>query len=295
MIRMGSRQTRKARSKGRLQDPGPYQCHPSVGLKRPAHGCLPVEVLQRAAQQLHVPTSLPPAKLRSELEARLGVNPLMEHSFLSKLPIPDAERATLQRTYLRPVMPAKWKADPDMWLDSLNISDVMNQCEQAFPEFEFMGPFPIDFAAPDPYTRSGGGAPKKCLMNEVCELRVAAAKQNGTTGIGIVYNLDPHFKSGSHWVATYIDLKNSKCIYFDSYGLAPPPQVARFMKWLTTQDPAMTLTYNARRLQYKNTECGMYCLYFLIRMILGDELVDFSRRKPRDEDMLQFRHWLFST
>lgn len=165
---MGSRQTRKARSKGRLQDPGPHQCHPSIGLKRPAHGCIPVEVLQRAAAELTVSTiGVSPVKLRQMLEARLGVKPMMEHSFLSKLPIPDTERATLQRTYLRPVMPDKWHDDPDMWLDSNNISNVMNQFEEAYPQFEFMGPFPIDFAAPDPYTR-GEGTPKKCLMNEMC-------------------------------------------------------------------------------------------------------------------------------
>jgi hypothetical protein len=178
-----------------------------------------------------------------------------------------------------------------MWLDSNNIADVLNQYEDAYPDFEFMGPFPIDFAAPDPYNPDE----KKCLMTEICELRVTKALQNGTKSVGIVYNLDPHFKSGSHWVANYIDIQGHECYYFDSYGMAPPMQVARFMKWLTTQDPKMKLFYNSRRLQFNNTECGVYSIYFIIRMLEGDKFLQITRRKPKDADMLDLRDWLFST
>jgi hypothetical protein len=72
-------------------------------------------------------------------------------------------------------------------------------------------------------------------------------------------------------------------------------QVARFMKWLTTQDPKMKLIYNSRRLQFSNTECGMYCIYFIIRMLQGDKFLQITRRRPRDADMLDMRDWLFST
>jgi ABC-type Zn uptake system ZnuABC Zn-binding protein ZnuA len=36
--------------------------------------------------------------------------------------------------------PESWKNDPDMWLDSQNIEDVMKQYEEAFQDFEFHGP-----------------------------------------------------------------------------------------------------------------------------------------------------------
>jgi len=180
-----------------------------------------------------------------------------------------------------------------MWLDSNNIANVLDQYEETYPSFEFMGPFPIDFAAPDPYQKGGEGP--KCLMTEICELRVTKALQNGTNSVGIVYNLDPHYKSGSHWVANYIDIPGHKCYYFDSYGMAPPMQVARFMKWLTTQDPQMKLFYSSRRLQYSNTECGVYCVYFIIRMLAGDSFLELSRRKPKDADMIAMRDCLWST
>ena len=296
--------TRKRRQSGggagtkgttkKLPMPGPSQCHPSVGDAVPSHGCLPLEVLKRVGAQIGVSSGRKGLALRKDIQERLSIPSGGERTFLNKLPMPDQERADLARRYLRPAAPAAWKDDPDMWLDSNNIADVMNQYEQAFPYFEFMGPFPIDFAAPDPYQKAGGEAPK-CLMNEICELRVAKAIENGTKSIGIVYNLDPHFKSGSHWIANYIDIPGHTCYYMDSYGMAPPMQVARFMKWLTTQDPKMKLVYNARRLQFSNTECGMYCMYFIIRMLAGDRFLQITRRKPKDADMLDLRDWLFST
>ena len=283
---MGS-DTRKVK---RIQA-GPCQCHPRVGSVRPAEGCLPKKILDEAAHKLGVPASPSGPELRKLLESHLNVRPINEYSFLMKLPLSSDIKRRLQGEYLRPMMPRKWKDDPDTWLDSLNIEHVMNQYEEVFPNFEFMGPFPIDFGAANPYQGGAG----KCLMNEMCELRVTKAKQSGTDYLGIVYNLDPHYKSGSHWIANFIDLKNHKCYFFDSYGMPPPPQVEKFMKWLTTQDSEMKLEYSARRLQYKNTECGVYSVYFIIRMLSGDNFVDFSRRKPSDADMLNLRKCLFST
>lgn len=279
------------RRKHTALEPGPYQCHPSVG-SRPPDGCLPSEVLQRVATELGVSFTEKPGDLRKALENHLNVSENQEYTFLQALPLSEEEKKELAKKYLRPPQPKAWKSDPDKWLDSTNIEDVMKQYEDAYSEFEFMGPYPIDFAAPDPYV---GGGKEKCLINEVCELRVTEALKNGTRLIGIIYNLDPHFKGGSHWVALTIDIPNHTCEYFDSYGMYPPDQIAKFMKWLTTQDPKMKLAYNGRRFQTRNTECGMYCLYFVIRKLHGDRFRSFSRRSPPDAEMLKLRHWLFST
>ena len=290
---MASKTRRLARNKRKsFPTPGPSQCHPRIGEKRPAHGCLPMSILKRAAKKIGVVESQSPVTLRSELERRLNVNKGNEVSFVNALPFNDSEKQYLKTTYLRPEQPEKWKEDPDMWLDSTNIENVMKQYEDAFSNFEFMGPFPIDFAAPDPYQKTG---PQHCLIKEICALRVQDSIKNGTQYIGIIYNLDPHFKDGSHWVANFIDIPKHQCYYFDSYGYEPPKQVARFMKWLTTQDPQMKLSYNAHRFQHKDSECGMYSLYFIIRMLMGDQFKPFCRREPPDSTMLDFRSWLFST
>jgi hypothetical protein len=299
MVEMGFwRQTRRkkverktTRKQKHFPPPGPNQCHPRVGTVRPAHGCLPPAILKRVGGKLNVDTQDPTA-LRKQLETKLNVSSGQEHSFLSACPLTDSEKEYLRKTYLRPVQPSKWKEDPDMWLDSTNIEAVMKQYEEAYPEFEFMGPFPIDFAAPDPYTT---GPQKKCLIREMCGLRILEAQKKGTKYIGIVYNLDPHFKGGSHWVANFIDIPKKKCYYFDSYGYEPPKQIATFMKWLHREVPDMKLFFNARRFQMQGSECGMYSLYFIIRMLMGDSFRPFCRKQPRDFVMLDYRDWIFST
>jgi hypothetical protein len=293
--RLTRRLTRRSNrgNKKQIPAPGPSQCHPRVGSNRPASGCLPVSVLEKVARKsgLSIPSS--PVTLRKTLEEQFHVKPGQELSFVKALPLSEPEKAELIQYYLRPEQPTKWNDDPDMWLDSLNIEAVMKQYEDAFPAYEFMGPFPIDFAAPDPYNKSEGQ--KKCLIPEICGLKMEEALRQGTKSIGIIYNLDPHFKDGSHWVANYIDIPNHKCYYFDSYGYEPPKQIATFMKWLTTQDPRMKLMYNARRFQHQGSECGMYSLYFIIRMLSGDMFRSFCRKQPRDSVMLDLRDWLFST
>ena len=277
------RSTRKRIKSKKIHYPGTEQCHPRIG--KSAEGCIPANILNEVANILGTEAN------RIEIEKKLNVSPNHEYSFVNALPFDEAKKRDLVKTYLRPKQPDEWKADPDMWLNSLDIGNVMNQYEESHPDFEFMGPYPIDFAAPDPYNGNEG----KCLIQEMCEIKTADALAKGTKYIGIIYNLDPHFKSGSHWVAAFIDLVKHNCYYFDSYGMEPPMQIQKFMKWITTQDNTMKLFYNGRRFQYKNSECGMYSMYFIICMLEGQDFQSFSRKAPPDSFMLDLRDCLFST
>jgi len=191
-------------------------------------------------------------------------------------------------------MPKAWKDDPDMWLDSNNIRDVMQQYEEARPDFKFLGPYPIDFAAPDPYTK-GSKEKGQCLISEMCSLDLDKESVKGKDHIGIIFNLDTHDKGGSHWIANYINIPQKSCYYFDSYGMKPPKQIYKFMQWLGIQEPEIKLGFNGRRFQKRNTECGMYCMYFLDRMLAGEDYLKFCRRAPPDSFMLDMRDWMFST
>lgn len=288
---MANTKTRKQRKGTKnIPSPGPCQCHPRVGSVKPKYGCLPPDILLEIAQKVGLSTrQKSPEQLRKELEDRFQVSGGGEYSFLAAAPLTPQLRNEYQKQWLRPKMPDQWKKDPDQWLDSTNIESVMKQYEEMDSEFEFMGPFPIDFAAPDPY--KGGG---KCLIQEMCSMRILESLKKGIQKIGIIYNLDPHYKGGSHWIANFIDIPAHKCYYFDSYGMKPPKQIETFMKWLTTQDPTLRLAYNARRFQFNGSECGMYCLYFIIRMLAGDNFRTFCRRAPRDSAMLDLRDWLFA-
>jgi len=236
---------------------------------------------------------LPISSTFNQIAKALNVDPSMKRSVVNAFPVSDAEKSRLAAKYLRPAQPESWKKDPDNWLDSNNIRDVMRQYEECMPDFKFLGPFPIDFAAADPYI--GSEVPKKCLINEMCTLDLDGKELEGKTHIGIVYNLDPHYKNGSHWVANYINIPKKTCYYFDSYGLPPPKEIYKFMQWLSIQEPDMKLGSNGRRFQRLNSECGMYCLYFLIRMLGNEPFLKFCRCSPSDAFMLDLRDWLFST
>jgi hypothetical protein len=272
--------------------PGPNQCHPRVGFQKHG-GCLPLSVLEGVARRAGIQMSGGGGKdqLLQRLGKHLGVDPRNQRSLLNALPIGQQEKEQLARQWLRPAMPEAWKNDPDMWLDSNNIRDVMKQYEEANSKFKFLGPFPIDFAAKDPYEKGKD----KCLIGEMCTLDLDGPEMQGKEHIGIVYNLDPHYKNGSHWVANYINIPKKTCYYFDSYGMKPPRQVYKFMQWLGIQEPEIQLGWNGRRFQYSDSECGMYSMYFIDRMTAGEPFLKFCRRAPPDRFMLDMRDWMFST
>ena len=249
---------------------GSSRCHPSVYRNnKTAKHCIPHNILK-------------------QLNAKSDADALKKVS--------AEEKAQLLAQFFRPEKPNDWDADPDMWLDNTNIASVMKQYQDAYPDiFKFMGVFPIDFAIKDPYNNGN----RQCLVPALCNLNLTEEIKNGMKGIGIIYNLDPHDKEGSHWVAQYIDLKNEMkpiIYYFDSYGELPPPYVRIFMEelWKTAPDNAKPkLVYNARRFQYGNSECGMYSMYFIISMLQGINFKKFVRSPVADKHMIKLRDVLF--
>jgi len=257
-------------------------CHPGKKGTR-SNRCLPDSVYSDISKKVQ--------KKGSIFEA-VGCKQGEEHCLLDKSPLDDTVKKSLRKEYLRPQRPKAWDADPDMWLDNYNIMHVMKQYEEAIPWFSFMGVLPIDFSAPDPYTKE-----KKCLHKEICDLNLTHEYNKGKRGIGMIFNLDPHYKGGSHWVGLYINITNIKkpsIYYFDSYGYQTPPLIARLMRSFTLQIKSCKLGRNARRFQYGNSECGMFSMYFIICMIHGISFKQFCKESVSDDFMLQLRKILFS-
>lgn len=261
-----------------------HRCHP--GMKSSQSTCLPDSVYSQL-QTKHVSS-------KDALFQRYGCKSGEEHCLLDHAPLDDAVKKDLRKQYLRPRQPKAWKDDPDMWLDNFNIMHVMKQYEVAYPWFKFIGVFPIDFSAPDPYVKT---EKPKCLYNELCDLNLTNEYKDGTRGIGVIFNLDPHFKGGSHWVGLYInlkDIKEPKISYFDSYGYKTPSLIARLMRSFTLQIPTCKLGYNARRFQYGNSECGMFSMYFIMCMMNDIPFDEFCKDAVNDEMMLELRQILFA-
>ena len=197
--------------------------------------------------------------------------------------------STLQKTFA-PYQPLEWKKKPNEWLSSVDIQKVMKQYEKAYRCFEFMGPSPIDFDAHKLYG--------ECVWEELCKFSLLDSIKRGKTKIGIIFNLDKHTQSGSHWVAMFINTKKRNITYMDSYGDEAPEEVdalaIRIQKQATSI--GMPFEYNTTTLrhQYSNSECGMYCLHFIIESVKGKDWTYFNKIKISDNKMKRLRKIYFN-
>ena len=97
-------------------------------------------------------------------------------------------------------------------------------------------------------------------------------QNRGKTKIGIVFNLDKHDEPGSHWVAMFVDLENNFIFYFDSALNPVPRQISKLKSEIKKQgkhlhDPIdFNYIQNDYNHQKTNTECGMYCLFFIVTL-----------------------------
>ena len=85
-----------------------------------------------------------------------------------------------------------------------------------------------------------------------------------------IYNLEPSYMSGSHWVSTYV--KDKVINYFDSFGLPPFQEIVNHAKRKN-----MTLLHQSDQIQNINTTCGYFCLYFLNEMNKGKTYFDLLK------------------
>jgi hypothetical protein len=192
----------------------------------------------------------------------------------------------------RPKAPAEWKVNAEEWLSSTDIDKLEKSFEQLFPDYIHVGTFPIDFD-----TKSETG---KCLVSALCSMDIRKLAKDGKTQIGIIFNTDVSTGPGEHWVAVYCDIRPElaypRMTYFDSYAQKPEKEIKRLMtrwkeQWDATKvhSQGMKLTYNKTRHQYKDSECGMYCVYFHYCCLTG---ISMEERIP-DDVVNGFRRLLF--
>lgn len=180
---------------------------------------------------------------------------------------------------LKPVYPESWNSNRNEWLSTSNIENVCSQFEEKHNDFMFIGAVPIDFD--DKLSNN------KCVVNELCKFNVNNFIKSKKHKLGIVFNLDPHYKDGSHWVCMFADFKKGTIVFFDSYGYKPVSQIQNLIDRLKEQNEMRGVTtdvhYNTLRHQYKYSECGMYCIYFIKSMLDGKNYSIMNNRIPDDK------------
>jgi hypothetical protein len=165
-----------------------------------------------------------------------------------------------------PEAPKDWKKNPNEWLSSIDILQVMNQYEKKYKCFDFLGPSPIDY---DTHKLYG-----ECVWEELCHFNLSEQLKKGHNKIGVIFNLDPHYKGGSHWVSLFINVKQKIIFFFDSAGEPIPPQIEKFVNTVIEQgkqlSPPIDFKFDQNypvEHQYGNTECGIYSIFFVTHML----------------------------
>jgi len=193
------------------------------------------------------------------------------------------------------------------WLNTTNIDKVMKQYERLYNDFKFLGAVPMDF---DDLPYLG-----------IANLDFDKLYDSGKHRIGIVFNTDESWKSGAHWIALFFDISKFQIYFFDSYAKRPEKRVRklvkRIAKWcvkkynkknIEPDDSFMkpnaknnielmkgaNILYNQNRKQFKNSECGVYSINFILRLLKGETINDIIGKELPDNKVNQCREVYFS-
>jgi hypothetical protein len=166
-----------------------------------------------------------------------------------------------------PEKPIEWYDSPNEWLSNFDIADVMRQYEDE-TDFIFFGPTPIDFDERLNYNR--------CVNQELCSINLRDINNKKKNKVGVIFNLDPHTKSGSHWTALFVDMKRGGIYYFDSYGIEPPNEVKKLMKKIRSQ--GNELVYNGE------IELDETYVSPINGNIVGDNIIKLNGGNKLEED-----------
>lgn len=195
----------------------------------------------------------------------------------------------------RPRKPRAWTRNKRTWLNTDDINFVMIQYEALHKDFKYLGTHPIDFAQ-----RYDGF----CVGRDLCDFDIK--NLGDKKRFAMVLNLDRHDESGSHWVSLYCNLnpakKNFGIYYYDSVSSPPGDEVVAFMESICKQvrkyHPRLSKRFERRentvQRQFKNTECGMFCIVYLTQCVKNIYSFDeICTKMKTDDDINKIRDAIY--
>lgn len=192
------------------------------------------------------------------------------------------DRHKLEHHTFRPIGPS----GQFEWLSTLDINKTLAQYENKYNDFKFLGAVPIDFNDLDWYPF------KKMNFKDFQDKNI--------NRLGVIFNLDKHNQGGSHWVSLYADLKNKQIYFSDSYGTEPPQQVKKFMNRIKDylissgfNEDSIDLRHNTTPHQRGNSECGVYSINFILRLLKGKGFDHITRKRLDDKKVNKCRNVYF--
>ena len=192
------------------------------------------------------------------------------------------------KSSFKPLMPKGWIKDYNEWLSTFEIEDSLKQHMDSDKNFYFYGAVPMDF--------------KKCSVSNLCNFNMKKHLDKGESKIGIVFNTDPSNKDGEHWISMYMDLGRHNSpdygiYYFDSFGRKPSKEVTELIQKTIKQGEKCKRKplyfYNDYSYQRANSQCGMYAIHFIKKMLEGLSFEKYLDTKLNDKLMIQLRNEYF--
>lgn len=198
------------------------------------------------------------------------------------------------RARFRPDQPEEWKLNPRTWLSNIDIHHVLKQYEKKYSSFAHLGVFPKNY---DDLLLG------QCVSEELCNLSVSDQLSNKKYQLGLVFNTDPHYMPGAHWVAVYMNVnpkaKKFGFYFYDSNADEPFSQIQNLYmavrrQLLDVSDREFKFHVNDVKHQFKNTECGMFSINFLVEMLKRSSTFnDIVNRKIDDDYVFSLRSKFF--
>jgi hypothetical protein len=234
----------------------------------------------------------------------------LKQDFMSRLADP-IQKELMKNTY-RPSGPN----GRFTWLNTLDINKAMSQYQKMYKGFRFLGAVPMDFdEIPIPKLDINGIPQHKSDESEEYYIRDLDFKklynEEGIDKLGVIFNLDTSKQRGSHWVAGYYDLGKGQVYYYDSYGehIDPsdpgshpvPAPVRKLMRRVARAIPELSgipknkidIRHNKVRHQFKNSECGVFSMSFILRLLKGKTFDEIANSKVYDDEINKCRDLYF--
>jgi hypothetical protein len=290
------------------------KCAPS---KKYSDGsCFTFESLKKIASNYNkknankINLNLSKSELVNELENRLANKCSDQTCWLRLDVVKELDNEDIETNTFRPKGPSK-KYE---WLSTTHINEVIEQYQTIHKDFLFLGAVPLDF----------DDLPVLGISN----LNFAELEKQGKRKIGLVINLDEHWKDGSHWVGLFTDLEKNQIYYFDSLGKKPLKRTRKFVNKIAKYmyqkkygeklpindiiqkikslnktggknnksidsnthvknllNGNFDIRFNHIQHQFENSECGVYSINFIIRLVSGESFDNVINNITKDEQM----------
>ena len=282
---------KKSNKKGGNNNLEIMNCHPSItknSIKKDS--CFTPEIIKKirdSYNEKHSQTKIStddPKKIWNELNKRL-YHCKREDCWLKELKDPTMKK-NIEKFIFAPTYPKEWDTNPNEWLSNFDIIAVLKQYEKTYPDFKFIGPAMIDF---DKKVKEYN---YQCVEQELCTFSLENILKQGKNKIGIIFNLSPHDKRGSHWVSLFIDVPAGFIYYFDSVGNDIPLEIKLFVDRVILQanEKKKELKYeDSHKMKHQtgDSECGVYSLFFIITMLTSS--VESGKQMSVEKKMNFFR------